>query len=455
MIPGTDRPLPHRPEHERALVGAILAHGRAALDAVSIRPEAFFLPAARLVTETALALADEGADPDLIALSDRLRSNGSLEEAGGIAGLMELSAQSPGTLEALANLVSGIEEDAARRLVISEAFTAAERAYDPTVPPAEILSSLAGIGDSGAPTSYARLGDAAPAVLAEVQLLRKGASSSGQVMTGFTDMDEMLRGFRPGQLAVIAGRPGSGKTALALNICERCGAPVGFFSLEMGREELFLRMACQVARLSSEAVEAGRLTAGEWRRFEEALGAVVALRIFVEDTGGLTLSALRREARRMVRREGCRLIVVDYIQLVRNPNPRRSREQEVAEVSASAKAMAKELGVPVLMLAQLNREAEGTRPSMRHLRESGAIEQDADKIILLYRPPDTEAAAPTEAIVAKQRNGRTGVVRLSWLPECTRFEDWSPISDEDVADAVRAVPGWLKRKAQRRDDDVY
>jgi replicative DNA helicase len=264
------------------------------------------------------------------------------------------------------------------------------------------------------------------------------------IPTGFLDLDRMTGGMQGGQMIVLAARPSMGKTSLAMNIAESVALntklPVGVFSLEMTEDQLVMRSICSVARVNLRNVRDGALAERDFPKLTSAAGRISAAPIYIDDTGGLSIMQLRARARRMVQMYGIKLFVVDYIQLLNSTNKRaQNRQQEIGDISRGLKSLSKDLGVPVVVLAQLNRELEkdkNRKPRLSDLRESGDIEQDADVVGLLYKPatenedaPES-AAVPVNLLVAKQRNGPTGDVELMFLKEYTRFESVARVADE-------------------------
>jgi replicative DNA helicase len=273
----------------------------------------------------------------------------------------------------------------------------------------------------------------------------------GGMATGFVDLDKMTDGFHGGEMIIIAARPSMGKTSLAMNIAEHVAMelklPVGVFSLEMSAASLILRMMCSLARVNLRSIREGFMSESDFPKLTNAAGRLSASKLFIDDTAGLSILQLRARARRMAQQHGIKLFVIDYLQLL-NSTARRAqenRQQEIADISSGIKALAKELNVPIIVLSQLNRELEkdkSRKPRLSDLRESGSIEQDADLVGLLYKPnagDDEDAAAaeendgiPVNFLIAKQRNGPTGDVHLTFLKPYTRFETATKFSDEDI-----------------------
>ena len=273
----------------------------------------------------------------------------------------------------------------------------------------------------------------------------------GGISTGFTDLDKMTDGLHGGEMIIVAARPSMGKTSLAMNIAEHVAMelklPVGVFSLEMSAASLILRMMCSLARVNLRSIREGFMGESDFPKLTNAAGRLSASKLFIDDTAGLSILQLRARARRMAQQHGIKLFVIDYLQLC-NSTARRAqenRQQEIADISSGIKALAKELNVPIIVLSQLNRELEkdkSRKPRLSDLRESGSIEQDADLVGLLYKPnagDDEDGAAveesdgiPVNFLIAKQRNGPTGDVHLTFLKPYTRFESAAKFSDEDV-----------------------
>jgi len=312
---------------------------------------------------------------------------------------------------------------------------------------AEILS-VTGLSEGSGAKAVADL------MLPAIDHLDKLHSGDLEVMgiqTGYEDLDNMITGLRPGEMTVLAARPSIGKTAMALNFALNMAVrenpvPVGFFSLEMSAELLVLRLLCSHARVGLGDIRDGAVSQAKWQQITEAGQMLRESQIYIDDTGGLDIMEMRSRARRMKRDWDIGIIFIDYLQLLRaNVGKNATRENEVSRISGGIKALSKELEVPIVVLAQLNRQAEqaGQRPKLSHLRESGAIEQDADVVALLHREREAQMEGEAnviqegmdaELIIAKHRNGPTGIVPLTFLPTYTRFESRSRYTDEDVRD---------------------
>ncbi len=474
-----DRPMPYSLEAEMALLGAMLLNPRVTPDVLAVvaRAEDFYSEAHAAIFRTLVEVYDRTPDADLVPIVEAIRDRGQLDLIGGPEYLEKLASETPSSAGAAhyARIVS--EKAKLRRLI-----AAAE----------QIRHDALNAGQLGLDGAREVLDQAEMAVFEIAQEDRKSdpqlladllqrevdrlEASEGQgisgLATGFEDLDELLRGLQPGEMIVIGARPSMGKTALALNLAEqiaRAGrtpwnphpkgpnVAVGVFSLEMSKAAVAQRFLSALSQVNSHDLRSGkRFAEDEWRRIIAACGELKECPIFVDDTPGLTVLALRARARRMVAQHDVRAIFVDYLQLLSAPgSARESRQVEVSAISRSIKALARELNVPVICLSQLNRaseQREGNRPRMSDLRESGSVEQDADVVMLLHREDYYHVGNPSwadenpdkigvaELIVAKQRNGPTDVVRLTWDPRTTRFKGYTPYREGDAFIRTRPAP---------------
>ncbi len=474
-----DRPMPYSLEAEMALLGAMLLNPRVTPDVLAIvaRAEDFYSEAHAAIFRTLVEVYDRTPDADLVPIVEAIRDRGQLDLIGGPEYLEKLASETPSSAGAghYARIVS--EKAKLRRLI-----AAAE----------QIRHDALNAGQLGLDGAREVLDQAEMAVFEIAQEDRKSdpqlladllqrevdrlEASEGQgisgLATGFDDLDELLRGLQPGEMIVIGARPSMGKTALALNLAEqiaRAGrtpwnphprgpnVAVGVFSLEMSKAAVAQRFLSALSQVNSHDLRSGkRFAEDEWRRIIAACGELKECPIFVDDTPGLTVLALRARARRMVAQHDVRAVFIDYLQLLTAPgSARESRQVEVSAISRSIKALARELNIPVICLSQLNRaseQREGNRPRMSDLRESGSVEQDADVVMLLHREDYYHVGNPgwadenpdkigvAEVIVAKQRNGPTDVVRLTWDPRTTRFKGYSPYREGDAFVRTRAAP---------------
>ena len=450
---GARSPMPWSKVAEVGVLGALLEDSSRYEDVAeqlgAVGEAAFYRESHRRIYSAMNRLAARGDVLDPVVLSDELERNGELEKAGGREYLGVLVDR--GSLPLLDRHVGRVREDALFRELIREARETERAAADAEPGGWEELvdgasrriDKLAATSDRG---SYELATDLVMPALDELARARKNPSGLVGLSTGFSDLDAMTGGLKPGELWVVAGRPSMGKTSLALDFARHVafgsGEAVGFFSLEMPKLALVERLICTHARVPLLRARRSSLSDDEHERLSYAAGQVKQACIAVDDTSDLTTLELRSRARRMRKREGIGLVIVDYLQLMRVPGGLSTREQEVAEVSRTLKVLAKDLEVPVIGLSQLNRASEhrqNKRPVLADLRESGAIEQDADLVLFPFRPSmyasgkDRVDASASELIVAKHRNGAVGRVRTYWRGELMSFEPAAPASRETVA----------------------
>jgi replicative DNA helicase len=425
------------------VLGAVLLEGRETLPRVIevLRPSDFYTEAHRGVYDTMLQLFDRGEPVDLITLSEELRRNDQLQFVGGPASLALLVEQA--AIAAHLMSYAAIVRDMAvlRELIqtstqiITQAFEAKEDVQT-LVDDAE--KKIFGLAERRLEGSALPVGKILKNTFEYIERLYERKEHVTGVATGFEKLDLETSGLQPSDFIIIAGRPSMGKTAFALNIAQFVGVhlrqKVLVLSLEMSAQQLVQRMLCSEAKVDSQAVRTGYLSPSDWHRLTAAAGRLSEASIFIDDSPGLTVLEARAKARRMKAEHGLDLLVIDYLQLMRGRGGIENRQQEISEISRSLKALAKELNVPVVALSQLSRAVEARaqrdfRPQLSDLRESGALEQDADVILFLYRqkvykedvPPEEEKIA--EVIIGKQRNGPIGTVKLVFLPEYARFEN--------------------------------
>ncbi len=428
---------PHSIEAEESVLGAVLMSGDAANIALErLHAEDFYSPAHQQIFEAVQQLFDANQPIDAITVSEVLRRDGTLERIGGVGFLTRLLDTVPAAsnVEYYAGIV---EEHALRRRLMRVGGEIGSLATRMTEPIADVVDkaeqavfavSERRVGDGLAPIDPL-LG---PAIEKAEELQRTGSEVTG-IPTGYRDLDRKLAGLHPTNLIVIAARPGMGKTALALNIAQNValqGLSVAIFSLEMSREEVVSRMLCAQGRIDSQRLRTGRLSEADFTKLSNAASALYKKPIFVDDSPGLTVTEIRAKARRLRRRPGLDLVVVDYLQLMHGSGG-ENRQQEIALISRSLKNLARELDVPVIALSQLNRAVEARedkRPRLGDLRESGAVEQDSDVVMFIYRdeyyhPDRVESKGIAEVVVAKHRQGAVGKVEMTFLPEFTLFAD--------------------------------
>jgi len=430
---------PHSIDAEEAVLGGVLVDNLAIDRVVEVLiPDDFYREAHRKIMRAFLDLSQRSEAIDLITVTDVLKGRNELEEVGGATFLAELSERVP-TAANVGQYARIVKDKAILRQLITTMNNIAVRSYQT---PGDVEAFLDEaeqrvyeIAERKSRPSFFRVGDiVVESMKAVSQLYEKRELVTG-VPTGFIDLDRKTAGLQPGDLIIVAGRPSMGKTAFALNIAQyaaqEANRAVAVFSLEMGKEQLVFRMLCSEAHVDQSKVRAGFAAERDYPKLAIAADRLSEAPVFIDDTPSLGVLELRAKARRLSRQSDVDLglIIVDYLQLMRGP-PTDSREQEISAISRSLKALAKELQVPVMALSQLNRQVEqraDKRPVMADLRESGAIEQDADVIMFLYRDwvYNQKGADEREAelIIGKQRNGPTGTVPLSFFAEYTRFEN--------------------------------
>lgn len=430
---------PHSIEAEESLIGGVLLDNTALDRAVEILiPEDFYREAHRKIIRAMLDLNDRHEPVDLVTLLDTLRSRNELQEVGGAAYLAELTERVPtaANVEYYARIV---KDKAVLRGLIQTTNEIATRCYEKQGDVASFLDEaehrIFEISERKSRPSFFRVRDIVVESMKAVEQLYERKELVTGVPTGYVDLDRKTAGLQAGDLIIVAGRPSMGKTALALNISQYAalenGVGVAVFSLEMSKEQLVFRMLCSEARVDQSKVRAGFAADRDYPKLAIAADRLAEAPIYIDDTPALSVLELRAKARRLKRERQANLglVVVDYLQLMRGVTT-DNREQEISSISRSLKALAKELSIPVMALSQLNRQVEtraDKRPLMADLRESGAIEQDADVIMFLYRPwvydPKNADEREAEVIIGKQRNGPTGTVPLTFFAEHTRFEN--------------------------------
>jgi replicative DNA helicase len=440
------RTPPHSIEAEQSVLGALILDNNA-IDKVAdvLKAEDFYNEGHRLVYEHINLLAMENRPADAVTLSESLRAVGKLEYVGGIAYIGAIANAVP-TAANVRRYAEIVRDRSVMRRLAGVATDIAEAALSPMGKSSEqLLDEAEGkifeIAESGdrSKANFVSLSDLTSQAIDRVEELyrRDNPSDVTGVATGYADLDRMTAGLQPGDLIIVAGRPSMGKTAFSLNIGEHIAVnlkkPVAVFSMEMGALQLAMRMIGSVGRLDQHVLRTGRLSDSDWNKFTDALSKLDSSPMYIDETAGLNPFELRARARRLARQVGgLGLIIVDYIQLMSSASSGENRATEVSEISRSLKMLAKELQVPVIALSQLNRSLEqrpNKRPVMSDLRESGAIEQDADVIFFIYRDEvynqDSPAKGIAEIIIGKQRNGPIGTVNLTFRGEFTRFENYA------------------------------
>ena len=441
----TSKLPPQNNEAEQSVIGAILIENEALLKSIEIiHPEDFYRESHRLIFQSMIELFEKNEPADLITLTEHLRNKNKLEEVGGASYLTTLCDQIPtaANIEYYAKIV---KEKAVLRRLISCATEIATRGYSNQDEVGELLDfaekSIFDIAEDQIKSSVYPLKEILKASFKTIEKLYNKKELITGVATGFTELDQITSGFQPSDLIIIAGRPSMGKTAFCLNIAQNAAyeskIPIVIFSLEMSKEQLALRMLCSEARVDAHKMRSGFLTESDWPKLTRGAGRLSETKIFIDDTPGMGVLEMRAKARRLKAEHGLGMVIVDYLQLMRGRSTIDSREQEISDISRSLKALAKELKLPVVALSQLNRRVEDRavkKPQLADLRESGAIEQDADVILFLYRDevynPDSQDKGSAEIIIGKQRNGPTGEIRLAFIDRYTRFENYSSRESE-------------------------
>jgi len=428
---------PHSIDAEESILGAVLLSSDAANVALeTLHSEDFYKPAHQQIFEIVRQLFDSNEPIDAVTVSEGLRRDGSLDRMGGIDFLTNLIDSVPSTsnVEYYAGIV---EEHSLRRRLMKVGGDISVIASQMTEPIAEVVDraeqSVFAVAERQVGDGLQAIDDLlGPAIEKAEELQRSGSAVTG-ISTGFRDLDKKLAGLHPTNLIIVASRPGMGKSALALNMAQNValnGNSVAIFSLEMSREEIVTRMLCAKGRIDSQKLRTGALTEGDFTKLSNAAGALYKQNIFVDDSPGLTVTEIRAKCRRLRRKPGLDLVVVDYLQLM-NGSGQENRQQEIAMISRSLKSLARELHVPIIALSQLNRGVEARedkRPRLGDLRESGAVEQDADVVMFIYRdeyyfPEKVESKGIAEIVISKHRQGGVGKVDMTFLPEFTLFAD--------------------------------
>jgi replicative DNA helicase len=441
---------PQSIEVEQAVLGALLKDPEAINRVIDIIMDAgdFYAPKHQMIFQAAVDLYSKSEPVDITTVVSCLQDRGQLDKIGGRVYLVDLVEQvaSTGNVASYAKII--LEKSVLRRL-IATSNEILNSCYAVEMPADELLdraeANIFNISESRIRQGFVSLKDLAWDVITDINAQQAGDKPLGGLRTGFFDLDEKTLGFHPGDLIIIAGRPSMGKTALALNIAENVGIEtnqpktVGIFSIEMSKEALVLRMLCSLANLNQHTIRSRKLNPSEWIQLTNAGSKLQKAAIFVDDSAMLSPLDLRAKARRLKAQHGLDLIIVDYIQLMHCTTRVENRQQEISLISRNLKSLAKELRVPVVALSQLSRAVEQRggekRPQLADLRESGAIEQDADLVLMLYRPEaylsgverkdeiNRNKLGQAEVIISKQRNGPTGSVDLYFSSELAQFRN--------------------------------
>lgn len=441
--------MPQAPEIEKAVLGALMIDKDAYLEVNSLLvPESFYEPRNQMVYEAIQQLSQDESPVDMLTVTDMLGKMGKLEEVGGPGYIADLSSRvaTSANIEYHANVVA---EKFLSRQMIQYVNVIGKKAFDETNDIKDVVqeaeSSLFELSQKNMKKDYSVL---APVVDKAMEIVKIAHSNKGGITgisTGYYKLDEMTCGWQNSDLVIIAGRPAMGKTAFALSLAKNIAAdqriPLAFFSLEMSDVQLANRLMSNACMIEGHKLLSGQLDRGDWLRLDKKLDKLKEAPLYIDDTEGLSIMELRTKARRLVREKGVRLIMIDYLQLMTASGMKfNSRQEEVSVISRSLKGLAKELNIPILALSQLNRGvesrvgAEGKRPQLSDLRESGAIEQDADMVIFLHRPEyyhilmsedgSIDYQGKAEVVISKHRKGATGIIMMNFKGEYTRFENY-------------------------------
>jgi replicative DNA helicase len=402
----------------------------------------FYKPAHRKVFAAIRELNSKGQRVDLLTVSEYLTKSGELDSLGGPAFLAEVMNQTP-TAANIKSYAEIVKEKSLVRNLISSCTNIVDEAYTGQFDSASDLldraeASIFAIGDKRATTGLVPANDILKESLAKIEKLYQQKASITGVASGYDDLDKMTAGFQPGEMIIIAARPSMGKTAFSLNIANyaamKAKKKIAFFSVEMPKEQIMIRLMAGAAKINISDIRVGNISDAAWPKLISAASGLSEAPLFIDDTAGISPYEIRAKCRRLKAQHGLDMIMIDYVQIMDLKKNVESRERAVSEISRTLKEVAKELRVPVIVLAQLNRGVEGRtdrRPMLSDLRESGSLEQDADVILMLYRDDyydkeNPEVKGVAEVLVNKNRNGPTGIVRLAWLAEYGMFANLAP-----------------------------
>jgi len=428
---------PHNLEAEQAVLGSMMIDKEAIYLAMeTLEPEDFYKEAHRIIYSILQTLEAKGDTIDMIVLTEELRRQNSLEKVGGIGYIATLANTVP-TAANIRRYADIVEEKAILRKLIRFSTQIASRCYEDQEDTKVLLDNaekmILEISSNRNADGLVSLKKVLGETLEKIELLSTKKGSVTGVPSFFSDLDRMTSGWQPSDMIILAARPAMGKTTFGLNIAYNAATkgkmPVAIFSLEMSREQLVQRLISSEAMIDQHKLRTGRLQDEEWLRLTQAAQPLSTAQIFIDDTPAISVLELRGKARRLKAEKGLGLIVIDYLQLMQVNNRKNdNRQQEISEISRSLKALARELEVPILALSQLSRAVEQSqdkRPALSHLRESGALEQDSDLVMFIYREdyynPESEKPGIAEIILAKHRNGPTGIVELGFMKEFTKF----------------------------------
>ena len=435
-----DRIPPHNLEAEKAALGAVLLDPDALDTALQyLRADDFYKNRHKLIFDSIIDLSEKNENIDILTVVQQLKASGKLEEAGGAGYISSLTSEVPSSanIEYYAKIV---QEGSVRRHLLKISGNITSGAMDNTVPTGQVLEEaerdIFEITEKQYVGGYQSIRELLPGALDAIQKLMKSGDVCTGVPSGYNDLDHLTNGFQKSEFIVIGARPSIGKTALALsmaaNISIRHKIPTGFFSLEMSSQAIMMRLLASEARIRSNLIRSGFLSEMQISKLHDAVGEIYEAPLYIEASPEVKILDLRSQARKMQKQNGVQIIFIDYLTLIQAENKTIPRHEQIAEISRSLKALARELDMPIVVLSQVKRETEGKKPSLADLRESGSIEQDADLVMFLHRERmgddssrEMPAVIDTELIVAKQRNGPIGEINVMFRPSFTRFESKS------------------------------
>ncbi len=440
---------PHNIEAEKSVIGAVLLDNKIFDQIVDIiAPNDFYKNSHRIIFKAFLNLYNQREPIDILTVTDFLQRNKQLEEIGGASYLSEIMDSVPTSANAL-YYAKIVKDKALLRQIIETSTGVIEESYEQPENIEEFIDKVEKrffeLSEKRFKATFSDLTTIIKEAVSTIEHLYASKSIVSGVPSGFIDLDRKLNGFHKSDLIIVAGRPSMGKTALCLNIAHyvavRKKIPVAFFSLEMSKEQLGFRLLSQETGIPSNVLRNGLIAREQWGKITEAAGVLSEGKLFIDDTPAMSILEIRSKARRLKSQEDIQLIIVDYLQLIRGFEDRDSREREISEISRFLKNLARELNIPVIALSQLNRAVEqraNKRPQLSDLRESGAIEQDADVIIFIYRDEvynkETKDKGIAEIIIGKHRNGPTGTVLLKFNSDTTTFENLAPEYYQDMVE---------------------
>ena len=467
--------MPQALEMEKAVLGALMIDKEAYLEVCNLlRPDSFYEPRNQTVYEAIQRLSMDDSPVDVLTVTDKLEKMGKLDEVGGPVYITELSSMvaTSANIEYYANVVA---EKYLSRQMVHYVGVVGKKVFDETYDIKDILdeaeSTLFELSQKNMKKDYSVLSSIVDKAVELVKIAHANNGGTTGISTGFTRLDDMTCGWQNSDLVIIAGRPAMGKTAFALSLAKNIAAdqkiPMAFFSLEMSDVQLTNRLISNACKIEGKKLLSGQLDRADWLKLDRKIDILKDAPLYIDDTEGLSVMDLRSKARRLVKEHGVRLIMIDYLQLMTASGMKyNSRQEEVSLISRSLKGLAKELNIPVLALSQLNRGvesrvgAEGKRPQLSDLRESGAIEQDADMVVFLHRPeyygivmsPDgsIDYHQKAEVIISKHRTGGTGIIMMEFKGEYTRFEN---CDDQSLTNHLPTEGGEIRGSIVNRDNN--